>query len=359
MGGLRARWLTPARLGTACVVVFVAATLAAVVDRKTDRQSEVVAGGQVAPAPVFLELAPPSTLEEPAVSTTMLPAPTATTAEEVVPTTAARKTTTSTAKPTTTVTAGTSLVAPKPAGSVVFGFQSGRSAWSGRANGITLQVQVDPAVPRAGDPVRFSVVADHPTEECCMNTLLFGDGGRAQDPTSRCTGNVPGPAPSEFTHVYNQPGRWEFSFQAMTGRCAALNTYGALYGVVEVIAGTSRGQGPALPTIEASEARAPGDPVAPGYLKVWAQARDDDGYILQFTVDFGDGHAAEIRMGDPMPCRSTPSGWPAPSTASLQEPYPAHRYEVPGSYSVIITVVSAGCDRTEAQTAVATIPFRW
>jgi hypothetical protein len=359
VGGLRVRWLTPARLATAFVVVFSAGALAAVIDNQTDRPSEVVVGGQAAPAPVLSEVPPPSIPEEPTVAT--IPPTTVTTAAQVVPTSTARKTTTTTAKLTTTTTAttGPSSLGPRPSGSVVFGFQSARSAWSGTANGITLQVQIDPAVPRAGDPVRFKVVADDPTRECCLNSLLFGDGGNAQDPTSRCTDDTPGTAPSEFTHVYNQPGRWEFSFQAMSGRCGDHNTYGALYGVVEVIAGTSRGQGPALPTIQASEARAPGETVNPGALKVWANARDEDGYILQFTIDFGDGHATEIRLGDPAGCRTTPSGWPAPSTAAIQEPYPANQYDAPGDYTVTITVTSTGCDRTDEQRAVATIPFHW
>lgn len=359
MGGLRARGLTPTRLVTALVVVFLAGALAAVMDDATDRPSQVVAGGQAAAAPVLSELPLPSPPEAPTVTT--IPPPTATTLAQLVPTTAPRKTTTTTAKRTTTTTAttGPSSLGPKPAGSVVFEFQPGRSAWSGTANGITLQVQLDPAVPRAGDPVRFKVVADDPTRDCCLNSLLFGDGGSAQDPTSRCTTDIPGTAASEFTHVYNQAGRWEFSLQAMSGRCGDRNTYGALYGVVEVIAGTSRGQGPALPTIQVSQAQAPGEAVVPGTVKVWAKARDEDGYILQFMINFGDNHATEMRLGDPTPCRTTPSGWPAPSTAALQEPYPSIHYDAPGDYTITVTVISSACDRSEQQTAVATIPYHW
>jgi hypothetical protein len=159
--------------------------------------------------------------------------------------------------------------------------------------------------------------------------------------------------------IYNRAGRWEFSFQGMAGRCGDHNVYAALYGYIQVAPGPSRAQGPAVPTIEALEARAPNEPVEPGFVKVWAKSRDEDGYISRFLIDFGDGSPSETRPGDPLGCRPTRSGWPAPSTAWLQEPYPSHRYAAPGNYTITVTVVSTGCDGTEEQTARATIPYAW
>jgi len=218
---------------------------------------------------------------------------------------------------------------------------------------------VDPAVPHAGDEVRFTATATFTDRECCLNSFLFGDGATTGDPTSRCANDTPGPATSVFTHVYNKPGRWEFSFQGMAGRCGDHNVYGALYAYLEVSAGSSRGQGPSLPTIDALEARAPGDPVVPGFLKVWAKARDEDGFVHHFVIDFGDGTPPETRPGDPYGCRPMPSGWPAPSDASIQAPYPSHQYATPGSFTITVTVVSTACSGLEEQHASATIPYVW
>jgi hypothetical protein len=92
---------------------------------------------------------------------------------------------------------------------------------------------------------------------------------------------------------------------------------------------------------------------------VWAEAEDTDGFISGFVVDFGDGTPAQTYLGDRMGCRLTPSGWPARSLAWLRDPYAAHTYATPGTYTITVTAVSTGCDGGERQTGTATMTYAW
>lgn len=144
-------------------------------------------------------------------------------------------------------------------------------------------------------------------------------------------GAGPGTAAADYTHVYNRAGRWELSLQVANGDCGNDNIYGALNGYVAIEPGTPSPQGPAQPRVIVAEARAPGQPVIPGALEVYADGSDDDGYVARLRVDFGDGSPPDTRPGDAIGCRSTPSGWPAASSGRTAAPYPTHQYVAPGS----------------------------
>ncbi|MDQ3945338.1 MAG: PKD domain-containing protein, partial [Actinomycetota bacterium] len=257
-----------------------------------------------------------------------------------------------------------STFGPRNPGAVVFPYEAGRVAWEGVSNGVALRVRIDSPAPRVGEPVRFTVEAETHDHACCGLYLLYGDGGSSNGqmvwPGGSCDTAVPGKSGAGYTHTYNRAGRWEFSFQAVTGRCGVDNIYTGLHGYLEVAPGVSRSQGPALPVVnQVLEARAPNDPVVPGSLQVWAEAEDTDGFVSGFVVDFGDGTPAETFLGDRMGCRPTPSGWPARSLAWLRDPYASHRYATPGTYTITVTAVSTGCDGGERQAAAATMTYVW
>lgn len=72
-------------------------------------------------------------------------------------------------------------------------------------------------------------------------------------------------------------------------------------------------QGPALPMIKTlgnyQSVDHAGDP---RYLPLYIAAQDDDGWIRQFVVDWGDGGPPTTYDYNPFPCKAMPpSGWPA------------------------------------------------
>ncbi|MGI8684590.1 MAG: hypothetical protein ACR2MO_05800 [Acidimicrobiales bacterium] len=256
------------------------------------------------------------------------------------------------------------LAGPVPPGVLLYPYEAGRTAWSGVSNGITVSVAIDPPAPRVGDSVRFHVEASAGDLACCGFSIVYGDGGVTRPAATEfrngeCVGTVPGTASADYTHVYNRPGRWEFGFQAATGACGTNATYGVLRAYVGVEVGTPTSQGPALPKVLVAEARAPGQAVVAGALEVHADGTDEDGFVTRLVIDFGDGSAPVERPGDPMGCRPTDSGWPAASRGWTMAPYPTHRYEARGSYTITAAVISTGCDGSGTQSATASFTYMW
>lgn len=307
---------------------------------------------------------PPAEETTTTTATTAPPPPTPTTAGSATTTTRARPVPKPTPTPSdaTRVAPGETMSAsfgPRPKGSLVFPYQRGRTSWEGVAEGTTLRVRAE--VAPAGQATRFIVESDH-TRERCQHSVLFGDGFDAKDALD----TVSGSASSEFNHIYNRSGRVEFLVQAIVGRCGENNLYPSLYAWIDIAAGTApaSSQGPQPPTVEALEARGPGEPAGTSLLKVWAKGNDADGYIHRFVIDWGDGsptsaapNAAYNWAG--AGCKPTPSGWPGQHEAWLGQPYPEHRYASPGTYNVTVTAVSGGCAGGDEQNATATLAYRW
>jgi surface-anchored protein len=83
-------------------------------------------------------------------------------------------------------------------------------------------------------------------------------------------------------------------------------------------------------------------------MKVFAFARDEDGQISRFEIDYGDGSPRETYQADVMKCQRTPSGWPAASQSTLGAGK-AHHFTKPGTYTITVTAWSTGCDGTMPQ----------
>lgn len=367
----RGSWLVARHMAVAVAGLLVASSASAFALAADPARPilRVVAEANETPRLAQAQPAPPSTTTRPS-------GPTTTTRLTAAPTTSSLPTTTSTrqvgATPTPTPAPGPatpprasthSFVGPRGPGTVSFPDQPGRTSWDGISNGITFHLTVDPAMPRVGDPVRFHVDAFAGEMACCGLYLQYGDGGHSSTGTEttpeQCAAAVPRRTSADYTHIYNQPGEWEFSFAVSTGHCLDDITYGAIYGYVDVAPGLSRSQGPELPKTTIHEARDPSQPVAPGTLQVWAKGTDEDGYITRIVIDFGDGSPAVIRPGESNACRPTPSAWPAASTGFTVAPFPTHHYNAPGTYTVTATVVSAGCDGAEEQSVTVSMPYSW
>ena len=132
-------------------------------------------------------------------------------------------------------------------------------------------------------------------------------------------------------------------------------------------------QGPALPTMkEVGNYASPDHRGDAHYLPLYIAAQDDDGWISQFVVDWGDDTAPTTYVYNPFPCKAMPpSGWPAGNYVSLPsdttnppvgidgQPVPSteHFYAAAGTYTVTVTVRSTACDGSQPQEGTGTLTW--
>lgn len=257
-----------------------------------------------------------------------------------------------TAAPRPAGNGASSQLGPRSPESVVFPFESGRTSWSATSNGVQLAVTIDKATPKAGEPVTFTLTAGSATLPCCGFYLTVGDGTSwAKDNGYGCPGGPPGPATrtTQTSQVFNKAGRWEFVYSGITGNCRTSGVPAHMYAWIEVAPGTSTSQGPQQPTIKVDRYGPAPHWDEPGYVTVYGQGRDEDGYVAKLVVDYGDGTTEQF-PGDGAGCRPGASGWPAASMAwTPTDPPPTHRYASPGTYKVTVTAYSQGCDGRDVQ----------
>ena len=132
-------------------------------------------------------------------------------------------------------------------------------------------------------------------------------------------------------------------------------------------------QGPALPAVkEVGNYASPDHYGDAHYLPLFIAAQDDDGWISQFVVDWGDDTSPTTYAYNPFPCKAMPpSGWPAGNYVSLPsdttnplvgidgQPVPSteHFYAAAGTYTVTVTVRSTACDGSQPQEGTGTMTW--
>jgi hypothetical protein len=132
-------------------------------------------------------------------------------------------------------------------------------------------------------------------------------------------------------------------------------------------------QGPALPTMkEVGNYASPDHYGDAHYLPLFIAAQDDDGWIREFVVDWGDDTPPTTYAYNPFPCKAMPpSGWPAGNYVSLPSdttnplvgidgnPVPSteHFYAAAGTYTVTVTVRSTACDGSQPQEGTDTMTW--
>jgi hypothetical protein len=235
---------------------------------------------------------------------------------------------------------------PVPPGSVVYGYESGRHAWSGTSHGIAIDVSMSPAEPRAGQTVTFDVHTSA-AAHCCYAYMVFGNGRGTPD--VHCMQGPTGTAyDAEYSTVYNQAGRYEFLAGAMSG--TSCGEQGDIYAWIDIAPGSSTGQGPELPVVQVDNSTPPPKHQDdPAWVTLWGEAKDADGFITKLVVDWGDG-TTQTFPGDPGPCQKTSDGWPAATDVMVPyDPPPPHHYTSYGTFRVTLTAVSTACNGSDVQ----------
>ena len=93
--------------------------------------------------------------------------------------------------------------------------------WQTQANGVSMRLRIEPAVPIAGQPVRFFMEVSGPGA-CCMVSLTFGEGTESflVNSTVSCTpGNTSSSGPHRFvaSHTYASPGAYKARMVSVGG----------------------------------------------------------------------------------------------------------------------------------------------
>jgi hypothetical protein len=294
---------------------------------------------------------------------------------------------TSTTMPSTTSTTGTSesppdalvvTTAPQqpdadqislPAGGVMFPYEAGRNLWEATSNGFVIHVRIDDPAPVGGQVVRFSVDVSGPDGPCCE--ALVGYDGATASQLGR-DGSICPSVPSntfETSYVYNSAGL--VHFKALAGECS-WSKIGWLSGWLQVSQGQSSVQGPALPIVKTlGKYASPDHQGDTHYLPLFIRAQDDDGWIRQLIIDWGDD-TTDTYQYNPFPCTAVaPSGWPATNYVSLPSdtthptvgldghaaPSTEHFYSTPATYKITVTVRSTACDGSQPQEGTSTMTW--
>jgi hypothetical protein len=112
------------------------------------------------------------------------------------------------------------------------------------------------------------------------------------------------------------------------------------------------GNGPTEPQLDENVYQEPG-----GVLRLFPSAYDDDGWIQDVTIDWGDGSPV-LTIADSNPCYDH-DGQSFASGLEMSPGEQHHSYPTPGNYTVTVTATSSACDGTGIQTATNAIQYAW
>lgn len=215
--------------------------------------------------------------------------------------------------------------------------------------GPDVSLTVTPSDTRTATTVRARVVAADEAGQITCVSILWGDGaGQGVCMSGHGTGGSRGSY--DFTHAYRRPGAWVVRAEVTSEGPDAEQRLGAAAALVRVAPGADVSNGPALPDATPAQYLPPGGDRRTTYLD--AVARDEDGWITETLVDWGDG-ARSRQVRGTQDCADPLLTWPGGSGPAFR---PKHRYARPGDRTVRVTTVSTGCDGQHRQ--VRTRSFR-
>jgi len=283
------------------------------------------------------------------------PAPTATTSV------AAQETTSSSSVPTTAAPTSSSTVSTTTSTTAV-----APTHWRTVVGGSWIEVTVTPPRPVAGALAVFDVKAHIESADGPPPEIQFGDGSQYQQATLSCDvvtigpdgkaqqppkNPSAGPMDYHFTvrHAYRAPVSYRVKvngFDDCRGHVAIESD-----GDVHVLSGTARSNGPDAPSATVFWHNVQGENDA--FTKhATASGTDDDGFVRQMTLDWGDGSPPDVVTFTN--CVDEPTSWPyatgSPDRTQNTAEF-SHHYASAGTYSIRATVNSAGCNGADRQEA--------
>ena len=188
--------------------------------------------------------------------------------------------------------------------------------------------------------------------------IRYGDGQRYDEAPvavacpAPSPSSTPGPAPASRTQrelvvSYRVAGTYTVEVDADTDARCAPGPSEHLHAVLRVVIAPgptlSNGrQPPGAATVSTSDGSG-------GTTLEAFTAGDPDGFITTYSWDFGDGSAAHVDRKDSAWCEDPGTRWPTSSDSRDAYSKVVHRYPRSGSYTVRVTITSAGCTGEDAQ----------
>lgn len=218
----------------------------------------------------------------------------------------------------------------------------------------TVALTVTPSKTATARLVQIKVTARVDEARITCVNVQFGDGtGRGVCATA--DGVAPdkdlGPheVTYEWTHAYRRPGVWSVVATATAEDAQTRTGDGVAAAAVTVGQGANPSNGPQLPRVTPFQVLPPGGDRRA--TTVYVVGLDDDGWISEVVLDWGDGTRSRKVLGT-SGCDDPLLTWPEGRSPDIRFD---HRYKTARDRRVTARVVSVGCDGRDAQSRIETV----
>ena len=216
--------------------------------------------------------------------------------------------------------------------------------------GLVVEVTAPESIP-GGQTFDVSVDAHDNAGEIRGVEIDFGDnqtwGGLPFDLVCGAeAGTTPTEGPDQqrprVEHSYRKAGTYDITVSAYSGGCFVHYDRASVRTSVKVVSDATQSNGPRPPRAKIGHAYYVNDD--PSVLVSDIGGYDDDGYVTEVVVDWGDGTDTEV-LTRPLSKCSTDGGWPNGWFFDSLK----HAYAEEGDYEVSVEVTSVGCDGMNEQ----------
>ena len=232
-----------------------------------------------------------------------------------------------------------------------------RKAWHVEKGGATFDVRIDRTGVQTAELLEFTVVADSGDWFINRIELNYGDGRGAQvtEPGFNACEGTHRKATARLRHAYRQAGPYSFTARFYASPRTMCQTPEhvelAVTGTIRVTPGATPSNGPSRVTIDHANQLG----LAPaGQADFHGSASDEDGWIRELSIDWGDGSPIERKSFSLDDCEDSARRWPTSWSVVMDG---VHRYAEPGTYTLTFRAVSTGCDGRDPQEFAVRVPI--